>query len=272
MIILLDNGSKRPEATRNLRRLASELSSRLGETVHPVSLLHSAAIDSSQLDGTPADTLEPFLLRQAEDGQRNFLIAPLFFGKSRALDAFIPEILKRLETQAGRLNVRLSDVLCPLPEGEPRLVEILADHVEEAITEHDLDGADVVVVDHGSPVPAVTAVRKWLANALDLGLEGKHRVCEAVMERRPGRDYDFNGKLLEQVLDDKAAVGQPANVVLAMQFISPGRHAGPGGDIDDIARATMNRYPNLHVATSRLMGEHPLFLDILQDRIRMRMP
>ena len=38
MLILLDNGSKRPEATRNLRRLANALSRRLGERARRVHL------------------------------------------------------------------------------------------------------------------------------------------------------------------------------------------------------------------------------------------
>lgn len=267
MIILLDNGSKRPEATRNLRRLANALSSRVGETVHPVSLLHSASINPAELDGIPADTLEPFLLKQTKNGRRDFALAPLFFGKSRALEVLVPEISARVEALAGGLSIRLSDVLCPLPEGEPRLVKILADHVVDAVAEHDLRGADVVLVDHGSPISGVTAVRGWLANALAEHLEGKHDVREAVMERRPGAAYDFNGKLLEEALTAKETGRLPANVVLAMQFISPGRHAGEGGDIDAIAREAMERTPGLRVVTSRLIGDHPLFLDILQDRI-----
>jgi sirohydrochlorin ferrochelatase len=279
MLILLDNGSKRPEATKNLRRLANALCRRLGERVHPVSLLHSAAIDPEQLDGTPADTLEPFLVRQTKDGQRDFVITPLFFGRSRALDVFIPEVVERVQAQlsdqlgaqSGRLNVRLTDVLCPLPEGGSRLVDILADHVSEAVAEHDLTGAHVVVVDHGSPIPAVTAVRRWLANALAQRLEGKHGVCQAVMERRPGADYDFNGKLLEEILAEKGSDRQPRNVVLAMQFISPGRHAGAGGDIAEIARAAMDSHSGLRIFTTRLMGEHPLFLEILYDRVSERL-
>jgi hypothetical protein len=52
-----------------------------------------------------------------------------------------------------------------------------------------------------------------------------------------------------------------------MQFISPGRHAGPGGDIADIARKVMGQYPGFRVVASPLIGEHPLFEEILSDRI-----
>jgi hypothetical protein len=54
--------------------------------------------------------------------------------------------------------------------------------------------------------------------------------------------------------------------VLAMQFISPGRHAGHGGDIGEIVESAMERYPGLRVVESRLISDHPLFADILYDR------
>jgi sirohydrochlorin ferrochelatase len=236
MILLIDNGSKRPEATKNLRRLAAELSHRIGEQVHPVSLLHSSAIAPTDLDGRPADTLEAFLNRQVEGGERSFSIVPLFFGPSRAIDRFVPTILADIEARHGPLDSRVAPVLCPLPEGETRLVDILEQQTREAIERHDLRPTQVVLVDHGSPVPKVTAVRQWLAQGLARRFAGELRVTEAVMERRQGREYDFNGQLLEEVLA-AAAPKRPlaqslgsefrTDIVLAMQFISPGRHAGP---------------------------------------------
>ena len=46
------------------------------------------------------------------------------------------------------------------------------------------------------------------------------------MERREGTEYDFNEPLLENLLGSE---GFEKDVVLSMLFISPGRHAGPGG-------------------------------------------
>ena len=54
-------------------------------------------------------------------------------------------------------------------------------------------------------------------------------VDQAVMERREGRDYDFNGALLADRLE-----GVEGQVVLGMAFLQPGRHAGPGGDVAEI--------------------------------------
>jgi sirohydrochlorin ferrochelatase len=265
MIILLDNGSKRPEATMNLRRLATALTRRKGEAVHGVSLLHSSSIPPALLDGQPAETIERFLRRQIDDGARKFRIVPLFFGPSRAIDVFLPELASRLEAEAGRLDIEIAPVLCPLPGGEPRLVDILEDNVRDVMQAHQMTPARILLVDHGSPVAAVTAVRRWLAAMLALRFRDLASVAEAVMERREGRQYDFNGELLEHALATAAKGAE--QTILAMQFISPGRHAGAGGDIDGIVREAMNRYPGFRAVTSPLIGEHPLFEEILSDRI-----
>ncbi|WP_058557312.1 sirohydrochlorin chelatase [Thiohalocapsa sp. ML1] len=266
-MILLDNGSRRAAATLNLRRLAQHLSERLGTEVHPVSALHSSKIPPEQLGGEPAWTLEGYLDARAAAGERSFEILPLFFGPSRAIGDFIPEVAGRVAAAHGPIEVRIADVLCPLPAGEPRLADILADNVTAALG----DGAErspthVLLVDHGSPLPAVTAVRHWLAERLTERLGAEVKVGEAVMERREGADYDFNGRLLAEVLADIGSAGEPRSVVLAMQFISPGRHAGAGGDIDDIAAAAAAAHLSLDVQSTRLIGEHPLFVDILADR------
>ncbi|MGB5735929.1 MAG: CbiX/SirB N-terminal domain-containing protein [Thiohalocapsa sp.] len=265
MIILLDNGSKRPEATKNLRRLAAAMTRRDGEAVHPVSLLHSSSIPPEQLDGRPAETLEPFLQRQIELGVRNFVVVPLFFGRSRAIDVFLPEIAARIEAIAGPFDFRVAPALCPLPSGEPRLVDILEANVRTTMQAEHRTPNRILLVDHGSPVPAVTAVRQWLAHRLAQRFIGLAPVTQAVMERRAGREYDFNGELLGDVLAAAARNGEL--IILAMQFISPGRHAGAGGDIEGIAREVMESHPGARAVMSPLIGEHPLLAEILSDRI-----
>ena len=88
------------------------------------------------------------------------------------------------------------------------------------------------------------------------------------MERRQGAEYDFNGQLLGALLDSCAGQDADAVIVLAMMFISPGRHAGAGGDIEEICADAMARNPGLRVKISPLIGEHPLLIDILYDRLR----
>ena len=82
-----------------------------------------------------------------------------------------------------------------------------------------------MLVDHGSPVPRVTDVRKHLANSVQKKLPAEVTLEQAVMERREGPEYDFNGQLLEHWLLDKAASGESSALVIMMFFL-PGRHAG----------------------------------------------
>ena len=124
-VILSDNGSLRPAATLSLRRIATALSRRLAMPVHPVSLQHADRIDAERLAGKPAHTLAGFLQRQAEQGARQFVIVPLFFGPSRALTALIPQVVGTVQTRFTDVRVNVAQTLCPLPAGEPRLVEML---------------------------------------------------------------------------------------------------------------------------------------------------
>ena len=51
------------------------------------------------------------------------------------------------------------------------------------------------------------------------------------MERREGAEYDFNEPQLESAVVGK---GEAVPVVVALLFLQPGRHAGPGGDVKSI--------------------------------------
>ena len=87
--LLVDNGSKRAEATLSLRRIAAAVTAAVGHPVEPVSLLHSSAIDAGELDGVTAEIFEPYVYRRAaEEGLRRFMVLPLFFGPSGAIDGY----------------------------------------------------------------------------------------------------------------------------------------------------------------------------------------
>src|SRR6056300_200410 len=113
-IILLDNGSRRAEATLSLRKLAHSLEDTVGETIYPVSLQHANHIDPGLVEGRPALIFEAFLRDQLQSGKRKFLVVPLFFGQSRALTSFIPDVVSRLQKEFGPFGLNLADVLCPL--------------------------------------------------------------------------------------------------------------------------------------------------------------
>jgi len=265
--LLLDNGSSRPESTLALRRLARALGERSGRPVHPVSLQHADQVPPDALGGHGADTLEPWLRRALAAGRRDFLLIPLWFGPSRALTRFIPELTAQLRREQGPFELRCAPELCPLPDGEPRLTEVLLGNIERAAAALGLAPRRLVLVDHGSPIPAVTAVRTWLAARLRERLGPGAQLREAVMERRPGPDYDFNGDLLEGVLHRLAAADPTGPVILPLLFLSPGRHAGPGGDLGAICARVESAVPGFRVYPTALVGAHPGLIDLLAGRI-----
>ncbi len=266
-ILLVDNGSSRPGSTRRLRQLADALARRIGEPVFPVSLLHADKVPAEELDGIPADIFQPFLGRRLATGERHFLVIPLFFGLSRALTEAIPAWAAAHRETYGAFDLQLAPPLCPLPAGEPQLVEILHQNLIRASQRHGEEARCVFLVDHGSPLPEVTAVRHWLASALRERLGTTVRLSEAAMERRPGAEYDFNGARLDEALTGLA--GDPANrpIFLLPLFLSAGRHAGPGGDIDEIVAAAEQRHPGLRIRQAELIGSHPGLIDILAERV-----
>lgn len=264
-VFLVDNGSLRPAATRNLRRLAAALGERCGVTVEPVSLLHSNKVPAGELDGEPARTFGPAASRAAREGAREIVVLPLFFGPSRALTGYLPERVAQLRDQYPEVNVRVAKTLVDLAGAlDLRLARALRDAVLATAT----GGAPpaVVLVDHGSPVPEVTAVRNTLAGQLAVLLEGRaSRVAAASMERRAGEAYRFNEPLLEDLLE--APGFREGEVVVAMQFLSPGRHAGPQGDVAGICRTAEARHPGLATRMTPLLGDYEAVLEILQDRL-----
>lgn len=266
--LLIDNGSYSPASTLRLRGLATALGARLGAPVHPVSLQHADKVPPRALEGVPAQTLEPFLRRALGAGEQEFLAVPLFFGPSHAHKHAIPETAAELASELGPFRLHVAPELCPLPPGESRLTEILADQVWHTAQVHGTSVRRVVLVDHGSPSPQVSAVRRWLAQDLRGRLGGAVELREAVMERRAGPDYDFNGPLLAEVLEDLAQADPGTPVILSLLFLAPGRHAGPQGDVSRICASAERTYGGLRILPAPLVGEHPDLIAILEDRAR----
>ncbi|MSU70133.1 MAG: cobalamin biosynthesis protein CbiX [Opitutaceae bacterium] len=275
VIFLVDNGSLEPAATLGLRAIAESLGRNLGCVVEPVSLLHSSAIPAGQLGGQAAEILEPALERRLRAGTDDFLVVPLFFGPSRALADYLPRRITALKGRFPRLRVRLAP---PLVEAndihDQRLATILEDRVRAVLTNlggfplvTDGSAPAVILVDHGSPAREVAAVRDHLAVQLQLRLGSAVRsVLAASMERRPGPDYAFADPLLEHAFDQSSFNAGP--VIVTLLFFSPGRHAGPEGDVAKICAAARRRHPQLHTVTTEPVGSHPGLISLLADRVR----
>jgi sirohydrochlorin ferrochelatase len=148
------------------------------------------------------------------------------------------------------------------------MLKILTDNVTRTAADKRIDPRRVVLVDHGSPIPEVTAVRRDLARRMREVLERDVQLEEAVMERRPGKEYDFNGELLEQVLRRLAREDRTQDVIISMLFMSAGRHAGAGGDVEQICRGVEREFPGFRVHPTALVGSHPSVIDILDSRYR----
>lgn len=272
-VILIDNGSLRANATLQLRLLAEKLTLKSGLKIHPVSCKHSNKILEAELNGQPANTFSNFMKQQLSKGEKEFILLPLFFGNSRALTSFIPDEVVLLEQEFGKFTLKVAETIYPLPQGENDLTNIIYDHVVSTSSkESDQHSSikNIVLVDHGSPVPRVTAVRQHLAatvreKLIDTDIDSQ-ALEEAVMERRKGKEYDFNGDLLKDWLLQKAQAGETQASVILMFFL-PGSHAGEGGDIVEICDEVMDKYPKFQVSISPLISEHPKLVSILNKRL-----
>ena len=263
--LLIDNGSHRAESTLSLRRIAEALGSRLEGEVHPVSLLHSTKVDPAELGGTPAQIFEPFLKKQREKGQNSFLVVPFFFGHSAAIYEYLPQRVREMSKDWPELEVRIAPSMVKLDEpGDTRVAAILGDLVMRKIEEEGLVQPAVTLVDHGTPRIAVNKVRNHVAGQLAEVLKDCVSVVVASsMERREGDEYAFNEPLLENLLGQEKF---EKDVVLSMLFISPGRHAGPGGDIAEIRHEAEKKSDGLRTFASSLFATHPGVVDLLAER------
>ncbi len=263
--LLVDNGSHRAESTLSLRRVAKSLSEVLGTQVYPVSLLHSTKVTAEELEGMPAQIFEPFLKAQRAQGVHSFLVVPLFFGHSSAIYDYLPQRVVELSQEWPELEVRVAPSM--VNSGDPNergVADILVELVLSKVRGAELERPAVVLVDHGTPRLAVNKVRNLLADQLRAVLGGSvSAVAASSMGRREGAEYDFNEPLLENLL---GTPGFDGDVVLAMLFNSPGRHAGPGGDIAQICAAAEGRCGGLRTYMSDLVGAHSGVTELLARR------
>lgn len=266
VILLVDNGSVRANATQQLRQLAKKLSDKTQQLIHPVSLQHANKIPVEQINGTPARIFAEFMAEKLSEGEREFILLPLFFGKSKALSSFIPDNSELLKEKFGDFSLHIAEVIYPLPKGEALLSEIIIEHITNTAKKHKLPLKNIALVDHGSPIPRVTEVRKHIAQTVQHKLPDDATLEQAVMERREGKEYDFNGDLLKDWLIKKAESGETSAIV-ALLFFLAGRHAGEGGDIAEICEEVMNQYPDFKIFITPLISEHDSLLSILHSRL-----
>jgi len=246
-LALIDNGSLAAGSVLNLRRVASELSALTGLPIAPVSWKHSNRIPPTDLNGRPADTLDFWFRRQRELGVADFEFIPFFISPQGAIGSALRGDLDALTAECGGSYSFTAGLTDAIPA-------IVADRIRASIADHRLPPPPVIVVDHGGPSPDSAALRDRLA--LDIAIllgSSVASVTAASMESPEGPAYGFNRPLLREALTGLAASGA-TDVVIAPLFLSPGRHAGPGGDLAQIARGV----PRLRTHFTALVGTHPL--------------
>jgi sirohydrochlorin ferrochelatase len=243
-ILLVDNGSYEPAATLALRGLAKEVGLLIGQEVRPVSTMHSTKIDPALLGGQPAVIFEQAVQQAKADGIDELVVIPLFIGPSRAITEYLPKVFADAQPGAMKLSIRQ-----PLfGDDGAELTGMLADNLRE--TGWTKGSGTILLCDHGSPIPEVTACRNAMAKDLreHFRLESDELIA-CSMERREGAEYDFNEPLLEHAL--QSAKG---DAVILMLFLLPGRHAGPDGDVATIAKE--HAPAGLRWKLSPLLGTH----------------
>ncbi|EDY83102.1 sirohydrochlorin cobaltochelatase, putative [Verrucomicrobiia bacterium DG1235] len=267
-LVLLDNGSLRPDAVLSLRKIAKELGALLEKAVHPVSLLHSSKIPADELDGVEAQTWRRFLRQSLSVGVSRFRVVPLFFGPSSAIADYLPKVTAEVMAKHGEATLKVvKTLLDPERPGDDGVARILADLIIQKMdTKSEGDRPGVIVVDHGSPLKVVADCRNRVAAQVEALLEGRvSSVSAASMERREGSEYDFNEPLLERALENACSAGWK-RLVLSYLFFSPGRHAGPGGDIDQIVADSRFAREGGVVDCASLVGKSPLLVPLLARR------
>ena len=253
-ILLVDNGSYEPAATLGLRDLAKGVGELIGQEVRPVSTMHSTKIDPALLGGQPAVIFEHAVQQAKADGIDELVVLPLFIGPSRAITEYLPKVFA--DAQPGAMKLSMREPL--FGDNGVELTGMLADNLRA--TGWTKGSGTVLLCDHGSPIPEVTACRNALAASLrkKLGLKPEELIA-CSMERREGAEYDFNEPLLEHALQDAKG-----DAVILMLFLLPGRHAGPDGDVATIAKE--HAPAGLRWKLSPLLGTHPALPALLFRR------
>ncbi len=266
-ILLVDNGSYKAASVLNLRNVAKNLSVHSNKAINPVSLLHSDKIPNEKLDGTKADIFEPYITNRVAEGFKNFLVLPLFFGRSAAIYEYLPQRVLEIKKSSAEFDLQIAPPLVDLHNVKnDDVAQILAELVRLEISKNKLNRPAVTVVDHGTPRIKVNEVRNFLSKQVEVILKSDVEfVKPSSMESRDGEEYSFNKPLLENIL---GSTGFNKDVVLSMLFISPGRHAGKGGDVDKICEEAKLKNLGLRTFMTGLFSEHSGAIDVLDARLQ----
>ena len=307
--LLIDNGSLRPASVISLRTMAAELQQRIHDRI-PV-IAASARISNritkdeiekaySTLDHHNWSMLhhpieQPLIVETAiqryyEQGYTHYLIIPAFLGPSETITEYIPQIFKKFLSNSsknyasltyiiGKPLVNIPNIEKPITQidehTDTRIARILIDHINQVWKNKTYQNPSIAICDHGSPSLEVSQVRNYITNQVQL-LAPKvfptvpRSITACSMERRPEKIYDFNEPLLETLLTTNTNYSS-GEIIVSLLFISPGKHAGSNGDIENIIQNSIKENKtkgySMDITMSPLLNSHPLLMDILVERI-----
>jgi sirohydrochlorin ferrochelatase len=260
-VALVDNGSVEPAAHEALRSAAAAVGAIAGVQVDAVSWRHSDKIAPGRLAGAPASTLGPWVRAHLAAGETQFLVVPYFISPAGEIGSRLRADLDSLRASAGPFQCAFTD---GLDEGGV-LEGIVSDLVREAAA--GLRRPAAVVVDHGGPSRASARIRDRVADGVRRALDAEvGPVAAASMESPEGDGFGFSRPLLADALRAPGFSG--GDVVVAPLFLSPGRHAGPGGDLARAARQAQASSERLRCHFTRLVGEHPAAAEFLAGALQ----
>jgi len=277
LILLVDNGSLRADSFLSLRAMAAAVTALAGV---PVTAASARFADRVAGLSPPGDTVDTALARHLKahagcggGAAPRLLVLPAFFGPSDTLTQLVPSIVARHAAACPALRLATAAPLVDTADAaDTRVARALRDGVLATLASAGvpLRAAAVALCDHGSPVPAVGVVRGHLAAQLRALLPAPPRAfSEASMEKREGPAFAFNDPLLEVLL--RAPPFDDGVVVVALAFLSPGKHAGPGGDLVGIAEAAERDAARagraLRVLFTPLLGASEAVAEVLRDRL-----
>lgn len=248
-----------------MRRVAQKLSSASSFVVRAVSLLHSDKIAPSKLNHENGVTIETFLASEQGRNEKKLLVLPFFLGPSRGITEWLREKLKDWEQKKSGRSFKILDTL--YLGNEKILAQALDQQIEQVRLENKLPNPHVAMVDHGTPVFEVNQVRERVGMELNkLFVKGDFTFSTCSMERREGDEFAFNDPLLEQVLAKWGRLGVE-QVVLALFFLLPGRHAGKNGDLVEICKDAEKKFPQMKIFQTLPLGEENIIFEILMGRL-----
>lgn len=281
--VLTDNGSYRGASYLSLARMAAGVAARLGDagiSVISASARFAERIPASELPAGMSKplSLEPTLRKLASEGYKDFLLLPAFIGPSSTYTEYGPEVFAKVAAEYP--GITLTTTRAPVDvDGEPgdqTVARIVVENVRATAAAQGLQHYAVAVCDHGSPNADLGRVRTHVAQQVRALLENDVAVSAVTacsMERRPEPAFDFNEPLLEKLLRTGPPEFTSGPVVVALLFISPGKHAGEGGDIATIIAdaqrdAAARGQPGLVAHMTPLLGESEAWVDLLARRAR----